>query len=210
MKHMKRTAALVATLAGFAAAPAFAAGPWGPQGEADYNEHQAQPVGLLTRAEVMADFQLARGTMNQWGDIGDAPSHEAIAVASRSDVQNAYLQAAVAGTLPSTAEVTPESPAQLARRGEAAADVQTAMAAPAQLTPPTALSYAHPADASVVAQLRPDVQMLLRETSEPRYPGDPRSPAGQTASSPDMISQEERLALSEGEELVADRRPTTP
>lgn len=169
MKRLNWAAGAVLAATGLASSGAFAAPTWGPSGEANYEEHQAQPVSQYTRAQV----------------------HEA------------YLQAAAAGALPRTAEAVAESPAELALA-----------VAPMEMTPPTALaplepavpvaaaqpeqtpSYAYPANADVLAASLPsragDLPLPL--------PGSPQPPL---QASPDMMANDEELALSEGEELVA-------
>lgn len=147
----------VVAAAGMTATGAFAASPWGPSGEASYEEHQAQPVSLYTRAQV----------------------------------QDAYRQAVAQGTLPRTAEVVAESPAQLAWYGETAMP-QDQAAQVAQTEP--APSYSNPADSAVLAQ--------SSRAGDPGWPA-PQMPADAAQGTPDMMGNDGELALSEGEELVA-------
>lgn len=157
MKRLNCLAGAVVAAAGMTATGAFAASPWGPSGEASYEEHQAQPVSLYTRAQV----------------------------------QDAYRQAAAQGTLPRTAEVVAESPAQLALYGETAMPQdQAAQVAQTDFTP----SYANPADSAVLAQ-----SSRAGDLGWPTLP----MPADAAQGTPDMMANEEELALSEGEELVA-------
>lgn len=175
-------------VAAFASGAAFAYPNAGPRGEADYAEHQAQPVSQRTRAEVMAEFQQARASLNQHGDIGDAPVAMAVnSTLRRADVQLAYQRAAVLGRLPDTSEATAESPAELALRTDAG-------------LPPAVASYAQPASEAMVAT-------LPARPPEP-VPQDP-TPRRATLSL-DMLPNEQNLALDEGEELVANQAPEEP
>ena len=144
-----------------------------------------------------------------WGPSGEASyeDHQAQPVSqyTRAQVQSAYLQAAARGALPRTAEVVAESPAELVL---AAAPLEAAMAASApeqDSVPPVAyatpaqeqtLSYAAPSDAEVLASGLPG---RAGDNGAPT----PDLPATPPQASPDMIKNDQELALSEGEELVA-------
>lgn len=145
-----------------------------------------------------------------WGPSGEASyeEHQAQPVShyTRAQVQTAYLQAAAAGMLPRTAEVVSESPAELVL---AATPMPMTMAAatpaqePAAVTAPApasapeqTLSYASPPDAQVLAR---NLTSRAGDADLP-VPGLPQAPL---QASPDMISKDQDLALSEGEEQVA-------
>lgn len=144
-----------------------------------------------------------------WGPSGEVSyeEHQAQPVSqyTRAQVQSAYLQAAARGVLPRTAEVVAESPAELVL---AAAPLETAAVAatPAQgtmspmayATPAQeqALSYAAPSDTEVLAS---DLSGRSGDSGAPA-PGQPSAPL---QANPDMIKNDQELALSEGEELVA-------
>ncbi len=170
MKRSNRLAGAVLAVTGLASAGAFAAPQWGPSGEANYDEHQAQQVSQYSRAEV----------------------------------QEAYLQAAAAGTLPRTFEVVAESPAELAAVTVAQAPpVQQPVVAAAQVSTP---SYASPSDSEVLSSSlssRPgDAQVMLEPASELAQLPAPSQPDTPLQASPDMMTNNEDLALSEGEEVV--------
>lgn len=143
-----------------------------------------------------------------WGPSGEASyeEHQAQAVSqyTRAQVHSAYLQAAAAGALPRTAEGVAESPAELVLAA-APMDMAVATAAPVlEPVPPAgaspaqeqALSYATPPDAQVLASNLPG---RAGDTGLPA-PGVPQTPL---QASPDMITNDQELALSEGEERVA-------
>ncbi len=145
-----------------------------------------------------------------WGPSGEASydEHQAQPVSqyTRAQVQSAYLQAAATGALPRTAEVVAESPAELVLAATpmevavaAAAPVQdsSAPAAPAHEQPQEqALSYASPSDADVLASNLPS------RAGDAGLPA-PGGPAAPLQASPDMMKNDQELALSEGQELVA-------
>lgn len=149
-----------------------------------------------------------------WGPSGEASyeEHQARAVSqyTRAQVQSAYLRAAAAGALPRTAEVVAESPAQLVLAA-APLDMAVAAATPAQepVTPAEAapaqeqtLSYATPPDAQVLASILPG------HAGDAGLPG-PGVPQAPLQASPDMITNDQELALSEGEALVAGEGSAT-
>ena len=146
-----------------------------------------------------------------WGSSGEANYEEhqvqAVSQYTRSQVHEAYLQAAATGALPRTAESVAESPAELTLAVAPMAPAPVAALAPldpavpvAGATPEQTPSYAYPANADVLAGNVPsragDAQLPL--------PGSPQSPL---QASPDMMGNDEELALSEGEELVASEGP---
>lgn len=145
-----------------------------------------------------------------WGPSGEASyeEHQARPVSqyTRAQVQSAYLQAAAAGALPRTAEVVAESPAELVLAA-APMDLAVAAATPAQDTVAPAgaaqeqtqeqvLSYASPSDGEVLASNLPS------RAGDAGLPA-PDVPAAPVQASPDMMKNDQELALSEGEELVA-------
>lgn len=141
-----------------------------------------------------------------WGPSGEASyeEHQAQPVSqyTRAQVQSAYLQAAASGALPRTAEVVAESPAELVLAAAplevvvaSAAPVQDA-AAPAAPAQEQTLSYASPSDAEVLASNLPS------RAGDAGLP-DPGVPAAPLQAGPDMMKNDQELALSEGEELVA-------
>jgi hypothetical protein len=144
----------------------------------------------------------------QWGPSGEASyeEHQAQQVSqySRAEVQAAYLQAAATGALPRTFEVVTESPAELAAVIVAQAPrIQEPVAAAAQISTP---SYASPSDSEVLSSSlssRPgDAQVMLQPASELARLPVPSQPDAPLQFSPDMMSNNEDLALSEGEEVV--------
>lgn len=151
----------ITAIACLCATGAWADSRWIPAGDASYEEHQARPVSVLTRAEVMAEFMRSRANQYAWGEIGDTPSHVVAGNATRHEVRQAYLRAAARNRLPQVAEVSADSPAQIAARDEEAGG--TLLAAAAAPADPAAPSYANPTDS----------QMLLRQ------------PAGQPADAAD-------------------------
>lgn len=143
-----------------------------------------------------------------WGPSGEASyeEHQAQPVShyTRAQVQSAYLQAAAAGVLPRTAEVVAESPAELVLAATpmpmavaAATPAQEPVAVTAPVSAPEqTLSYASPPDAQVLASNLPS----RAGDADLPAPGLPQAPL---QASPDMISKDQDLALSEGEERVA-------
>lgn len=179
-------------VAALVSAPAAASPLSGPRGEADYWEHQAQPVSQRTRAEVMAEFYRDRTRVALHGDASYPPVALAVAsTATRAEVQQAWQRAARDGQLPLTAEVSDASPAELAQR------------APAELL---VASYAEPPAQAVTA-------MPLQATLPQPAPPLPQEPAPTHAEAlPPSLPPEQRpphaatpeLALDEGEELVSE------
>lgn len=170
MKRSNYLAGAVLAVTGLGSTGAFAAPSWGPSGEANYEEHQAQQVSQYSRAEVQA----------------------------------AYAQAAATGTLPRTLEVVAESPAELAAVTVAMAPtVQQPVVAAAPISTP---SYASPPDSEVLSSSlssRPgDAQVILAPAYELAQLPVPEQPDTPLQASPDMMTNNEDLALSEGEEVV--------
>lgn len=169
MKRFPHWAGAALAVTGLASTGAFAAPSWGPSGEANYEEHQAQRVSQYSRAEVQA----------------------------------AYLQAATVGTLPRTTEVVAESPAELAAVTMAqASPAQQPVAAVEQTEAP---SYASPPDSVVVSSVPSagyPLAMQEAPAAQAQLPA-PDQPDAPLQANPDMITNNEDLALSEDEELVA-------
>lgn len=171
MNRFPHWAGAALAVTGLACTGAFAAPSWGPSGEANYEEHQAQRVSQYSRAEVQA----------------------------------AYFEAAATGTLPRTLEVVAESPAELAATTLALARPAPAPVVASAQAPTT--SYASPPDSEILSSAlssRAGAAMPMQETESGLAPlPAPSQPDAPLQTSPDMIANNEDLALSEGEELVA-------
>ena len=86
----------MSVLAALSSPAAFAAAPWGPYGEASYEEHQALPASQYSRAEVQEAYRQASagGWLPRTGEVvAESPAELAVAHAPMT-------QQAVALTLP--------------------------------------------------------------------------------------------------------------
>lgn len=174
MKRLNaRHLAALTVWAGLSAPAAFAASPWGPSGEASYEEHQAPVVSLYSRAEVQEAYRQAAvaGWLPRTGDVvAESPAELAIAHA------------------PLEVQPVAVSPAEQPLEPVASADPWST---------PLAGSYASPADAEML------VSMQSSRLSDAGWPSPDAPQAPLSANTDMMSKSNDELALSEGEELVA-------